>query len=79
MPSKSYYFKVFKKTNPNYVLDLDQYDLFKTLNKDYIDNILIIFNAKPREKRISIKCDKLSKKNKKEKTRKFFGWKLFKK
>ncbi|WP_210378536.1 hypothetical protein, partial [Borreliella garinii] len=55
----------------------DQYGLFKILNKDYIDNILIIFNAKPREKRISIKCDKLSKKNKKEKTRKFFGWKLF--
>lgn len=48
------------------------------MNKDYIDNILIIFNAEPREKRISIKCDKLSKKNKKEKTRKFFGWKLFK-
>ncbi|WNZ71095.1 hypothetical protein [Borreliella garinii] len=79
MPSKSYYFKILKKTNPNYVLDLDQYGLFKTLNKDYINNILIIFNAKPREKRISIKCDKLSKKNKKEKTRKFFGWKIFKK
>ncbi|WP_210369765.1 hypothetical protein, partial [Borreliella garinii] len=62
LSSKSYYFKILKKTNPNYVLDLDQYGLFKTLNKDYIDNILIIFNAKPREKRISIKCDKLSKK-----------------
>ncbi|WP_187983343.1 hypothetical protein [Borreliella bavariensis] len=49
------------------------------MNKDYIDNILIIFNAKPIGKRISIKCDKLSKKNKKEKTRKFYGWKLFKK
>ncbi|WP_215540796.1 hypothetical protein [Borreliella bavariensis] len=79
LPSKSHYFKILKKTNPNYVLDLDQYGLFKTLNKEYIDNILIIFNAKPREKRISIKCDKLSKKNKKEKTRKFSGWKLFKK
>ncbi len=80
MPSKSYYFKILKKnTNPNYVLDIDKYGLFKTLNKDYLDNILIIFNAKPREKRISIKCDKLSKKNKKEKTRKFFEWKLFKK
>ncbi|WKC77530.1 hypothetical protein QIA31_00205 (plasmid) [Borreliella turdi] len=79
LPSKSYYFKILKKANPNYVLDLDQYGLFKTLNKDYIDNILIIFNAKPREKRIPIKWDKLSIKNKKKETRKFLGWKLFKK
>ncbi|ACJ73233.1 MULTISPECIES: hypothetical protein [Borreliella] len=79
LPGKSYYFKILKKINPNYVLDLDQYGLFKTLNKDYIDNILIIFNAKPREKRIPIKGDKLSRKNKKEETKKFFGWKLFKK
>ncbi|WP_151060864.1 hypothetical protein [Borreliella turdi] len=79
LPSKSYYFKTLKKANPNYVLDLDQYGLFKTLNKDYIDNILIIFNAKPREKRIPIKWDKLSIKNKKKETRKFLGWKLFKK
>ncbi|WP_188093277.1 hypothetical protein, partial [Borrelia maritima] len=76
LPSKSYYFKILKKTNPNYVLDLDQYGLFKTLNKDYIENILTIFNSKPREKRISIKGDKL---NKKDKTKKFFAWKLFKK
>lgn len=79
LPSKSYYFKILKKTNPNYVLDLDQYGLFKTLNKDYIDNILIIFNSKPREKRVPIKCNKISKKNKEEETKKFFVWKFFKK
>ncbi|WPM06358.1 hypothetical protein QIA41_04515 (plasmid) [Borreliella sinica] len=79
LPSKSYYFKILKKTNPDYVLDLDKYGLFKTLNKDYIDNILIIFNAKPREKRMPIKHDKLNKKNKKGGTGGLFGWKLFKK
>ncbi|WKC76607.1 hypothetical protein [Borreliella valaisiana] len=73
LPSKSYYFKILKKTNPNYVLDLDQYGLFKTLNKDYIDNILFIFNSKPREKRIHVRCDKLSKKIKKRKQEKFLG------